>query len=377
MQPAADALVESYADALRSGRHPMRAACVGPGPTGRESGTAVGIDIGGTNLRVAVVSLEPGGACRVLQYRSAPIPQHLKRGAAAALFSHVARAVMAVLQEGRVAGELPLGATISYPLEHQTLLRCRLLSWAKDIDCPDAVGRDVSLLLEEAFRESQVPVRLRAVLNDTTAVLVANRWRSRGVQMAAVFGTGTNGCAFVGGDVVNAEWGALSAAEIERSGPDLEVDAASLQPGAQQFEKLVAGLYLGAIVRASLDGDQVRSIEASAGQPIDTPLVSDVLDGRLAFSGSEALLSVGRRVFGRAARLGASAVVALWRCSDAAGCPAECVVEGALFERCRCFAQSLQDECDRLSGGRVRLVRSLAQHSSCVGACVAALFAQQ
>lgn len=49
--------------------------------------------------------------------------------------------------------------------------------------------------------------------------------------------------------VVNTEWGAFSCAAIPRCAADAALDAASVRPGAQPFEKLVSGMYLPEIVR--------------------------------------------------------------------------------------------------------------------------------
>lgn len=49
--------------------------------------------------------------------------------------------------------------------------------------------------------------------------------------------------------VVNTEWGAFSCAAIPRCAADAALDADSVRPGAQPFEKLVSGMYLPEIVR--------------------------------------------------------------------------------------------------------------------------------
>ena len=47
--------------------------------------------------------------------------------------------------------------------------------------------------------------------------------------------------------IVNTEWGGFKAESLPRLPADEAVDAASVNPGAQTFEKLISGLYLGRI----------------------------------------------------------------------------------------------------------------------------------
>jgi hexokinase len=47
--------------------------------------------------------------------------------------------------------------------------------------------------------------------------------------------------------IVNSEWGGFKAASLSRLPADEVVDAQSVNPGWQAFEKLISGLYLGRI----------------------------------------------------------------------------------------------------------------------------------
>lgn len=49
--------------------------------------------------------------------------------------------------------------------------------------------------------------------------------------------------------VVNTEWGAFDCLAIPRCAADAALDAASVRPGTQLFEKLVSGMYVPEIVR--------------------------------------------------------------------------------------------------------------------------------
>lgn len=48
------------------------------------------------------------------------------------------------------------------------------------------------------------------------------------------------------------EWGDFYSAHLPITDVDLELDAVSVNPGEQPFEKLISGMYLGEIVRRVL-----------------------------------------------------------------------------------------------------------------------------
>lgn len=86
--------------------------------------------------------------------------------------------------------------------------------------------------------------------------------------------------------IVNTEWGGFKAASLPRLPADEAVDAQSVNPGWQTFEKLISGLYLGRItaqllLRADgeLDPPQFDAeTRAKLAQPgaFPTPLVAAV-----------------------------------------------------------------------------------------------------
>ena len=98
-------------------------------PTGEEKGRFLVLDLGGTNLRVAVVWLYGGDGLRVCAQGSWGIPEHLKSGAAEVLFRWVVDRIGDVVGEylGDVGSEererilsegMELGVTFSFPMEY-------------------------------------------------------------------------------------------------------------------------------------------------------------------------------------------------------------------------------------------------------------------
>ncbi|KAG0492971.1 hypothetical protein HPP92_006369 [Vanilla planifolia] len=104
-------------------------------------------------------------------------------------------------------------------------------------------------------------------VNDTVGTLAGGRFHDKDVVVAVILGTGTN-AAYVerahaipkwhdllpksGEMVINMEWGNFRSSHLPLTEYDQSLDAESLNPGEQIFEKLISGMYLGEILRKVL-----------------------------------------------------------------------------------------------------------------------------
>jgi len=107
-------------------------------PNGSETGTFVVLDLGGSNLRVAVVELLGRSACdesrredeilRITQQGNWPIPVPLKSGTAEVLFTWIAQRTAGIVEAyvgtlaekvrgGVMAEGVPVGIAFSFPME--------------------------------------------------------------------------------------------------------------------------------------------------------------------------------------------------------------------------------------------------------------------
>jgi hexokinase len=112
-----------------------------------------------------------------------------------------------------------------------------------------------------------VPIKLSALINDTTGTLIASAYTDPKMKIGCIFGTGCN-AAYVEdcGSIpklahmnlppdmpmaINCEWGAFDNEHVAlpRTPYDVTIDKESPRPGQQAFEKMIAGLYLGEIFR--------------------------------------------------------------------------------------------------------------------------------
>ncbi|KAG6388520.1 hypothetical protein SASPL_149948 [Salvia splendens] len=243
-------------------------------PTGDEEGTFYALDLGGTNFRVLRVEL--GGKERGVvhqEFAEASIPPALMSGSSDALFDYIAEKLAAfVADEERIyeqpAGkERELGFTFSFPVMQNSINSGTLIRWTKGFSIDDAVGQDVVVEITKAMKRKGVDMRVAALVNDTIGTLAGGRHSDPDVSVAVILGTGSN-AAYVeraqaipkwhgplpksGEMAINMEWGNFRSSHLPLTEYDNAMDADSLNPGEQIFEKLISGMYLGEILRRVL-----------------------------------------------------------------------------------------------------------------------------
>ncbi len=115
-----------------------------------------------------------------------------------------------------------------------------------------------------------MPIKVTALINDTTGTLIASAYTDSKMKIGCIFGTGCN-AAYVEECkripklaemklppdclmAINCEWGVFDNehAVLPLTKYDVAIDKDSPRPGQQAFEKMIAGLYLGEIFRLVL-----------------------------------------------------------------------------------------------------------------------------
>jgi hexokinase len=231
-------------------------------PSGRERGRVVVVDWGGTKARAGLVELGGGGSVRIVAEETLTFPDAMKRGAPEPVFDLIAGAV------GRVAGAQAIGAAplafvYSYPARLERIDRAVALASTKGWRLQGLVGRDVAEMLTAALeRAGLTRIRLAAVANDTVAALILQSYQARGRDAGAdpatiglILGTGTNLAADLGpAGIRNLESGNFDGVGAVETPYDAALDRELDEPppGAQRFEKMVSGHYLGEILRRAL-----------------------------------------------------------------------------------------------------------------------------
>ncbi|KAF9321575.1 hexokinase A [Podila horticola] len=237
-------------------------------PTGKETGLYLAIDMGGTNLRTAAVHLLGDGQVGVTMEKH-EITQELKTGTGEAMFNWIADCLASLLKTVAVDmgnADLHMGVTFSFAIHQTAINRGNVLAMGKGFDLSDVMGKDLKDLLEDGFKRKKLPIVVSAIINDTVGTLVSHAYVSPSTKIGVILATGTNAAyierasevsKYNGPDcdqmILNTEWDAMGKAEyLPQTKYDKEIDAASLVPGFQEFEKMVSGLYMGELVRLAL-----------------------------------------------------------------------------------------------------------------------------
>lgn len=245
-------------------------------PDGYEEGTFLALDMGGTNLRVCEIILPRAkGEFEIIQskYR---MPEELKTGTAEELWEYIAECIQQFIEYHHEVEELskvdpiPLGFTFSFPVAQEYVDNGILQRWTKGFDIAGVEGEDVAPMFAAALATRNLPVKLSALINDTTGTLIASAYTDETTKIGCIFGTGCNAAYMEDcGSVpkiahynlppdmpiaINCEYGAFDNEQVmlPRTPYDIIIDRDSPRPGQQSFEKMISGLYLGEIFRLVL-----------------------------------------------------------------------------------------------------------------------------
>ncbi|KAH8814906.1 hexokinase-domain-containing protein [Xylogone sp. PMI_703] len=275
---------------VEGGSIPMNPTWVMSFPTGYETGTFLALDMGGTNLRVCEIILtDQKSEFDIIQskYR---MPEELKTGDAEELWEYIADCLQQFIETHHAdekIDKLPLGFTFSYPATQNYIDQGILQRWTKGFDIDGVEGQDVVPMFEAALAKRGVPIKLTALINDTTGTLIASAYTDTSMKIGCIFGTGCNAAYMEDcGSIpklahmnlppdtpmaINCEWGAFDNEHkvLPRTPYDIIIDKDSPRPGQQAFEKMIAGLYLGEIFRLVLvDLHEKEDVAMFEGQDI-------------------------------------------------------------------------------------------------------------
>lgn len=383
-------------------------------PSGQEQGSFLALDFGGTNLRVAEVALFGGGESRVLRLHRVSLRDEAAgydytsaRVDVAELFEFIAR------QVALVAGSNAwlLGHSFSYPSRQNAIGRAQFLAWAKEIKVTGLAGQDINELLSQCLhRQGAGRVRPMAVLNDTIATLLTAAYGQPAADMGSVCGTGHNTCYYEPASrhgngttmAYNAESGGFDRLPFSRF--DQELDRESEVPGSQRLEKMVAGRYLGELVRRLLqagsgacglgfvnacpplcqpDGLSSKDVSRFVGdrteslQKIETWLTERCPQARSELAERHFIKAVGQLVVERAATLAAASYAGFLRRIDPPRQKNHWIgVNGSLYEKMPGFAGRIDWTLQQFGGWQPGQIRFLVTDEAPLrGAAIAAAMA--
>ncbi|KAI9171402.1 Hexokinase [Paramyrothecium foliicola] len=276
---------------VEGGSIPMNPTWVMSFPDGHETGTFLALDMGGTNLRVCEITLtDQKSEFDIIQskYR---MPEELKTGNKDELWEYIADCLHQFVEthhgDCSKLDAIPLGFTFSYPATQNYIDEGILQRWTKGFDIAGVENENVVPMFEAALAKRGVPIKLTALINDTTGTLIASAYTDTKMAIGCIFGTGCNAAYMENcGSIpklahmnlppdcpmaINCEWGAFDNEHkvLPRTSFDQIIDRDSPRPGQQAFEKMIAGLYLGEIFRLVLvDLHDNKNVHIFEGQDI-------------------------------------------------------------------------------------------------------------
>ena len=245
-------------------------ATYAPIPTGKETGTFMGIDIGGTNLRVLTLDLHAGkrgtvnGEECVMPKTSTTVD---------AFFGFIANKIKEFINKYKLNDvQIKAGLTFSFAVEQLAINSGVQTNWSKGWDIPETIGKDVVAVMHEQLKKCGVEnVEIVALVNDTVGTLANLAYDDQTTGIGLIFGTGTNGCYIEKSAnfapskfktpvdvnkqeymVVNTEWGGLNFPELKANEFDRMIDEVSNNKGEHVFEKLISGIYMGWLARLAI-----------------------------------------------------------------------------------------------------------------------------
>ncbi|KAL4925293.1 uncharacterized protein BDV17DRAFT_300323 [Aspergillus undulatus] len=228
-------------------------------------GRYLAIDMGGTNLRICDVALTKQKGAYTIEQDKYRLPPHLRK-------EKLEDFLTKYKLVGKNGEKLPLAFTFSYPVTQDHIRHGVLQRWTKGFDISGVEGEDVVAHLEEDFERRNASVRLVALVNDTVGTLIASAYKNPATKIGSIFATGCNaaymekvsripkianhGSEFESDALVfiNCEYGAFDNRHkvLPRTRFDEEIDETSARPGQQAYEKMVAGMYMGELLRLLL-----------------------------------------------------------------------------------------------------------------------------
>lgn len=124
-------------------------------PTGKEEGSFLTLDLGGTNLRVCWIELTDKRGGNEVTQDQYKLPSELKTGDAEPLWNFIAESLEKFIQDHELKADkenpLPLGFTFSYPATQDYIDHGVLQTWTKGFDIKGVEGHDAAAQLREAM----------------------------------------------------------------------------------------------------------------------------------------------------------------------------------------------------------------------------------
>ena len=368
-------------------------------PTGNEEGTYLALDFGGTNIRVSRIRLL-GKHCFIVEKKvSRPLKVDGEfdymscKTTVNELFDFIASLV-----EEAAGGNKAyrLGHTFSFGVIQKQVHDAALIQWSKEINVQGGEGMLVNALLKQALvRRGLEQIEPVALLNDTTALLLAAGYQHGRSHIGIICGTGFNICYYEPAMqmIIALEAGGYDKALRNRW--DIAVDTVSQRPGYHQLEKMIGGAYLCELYRQAV----MAYLETSCVPKFTTKEMNRIVANESSHEGRilmgqiwqrivsprdiKPLRSIGAAIFVRAAQLtGAACYGVLQHLYPTGEIPRQIIAaEGSVLEHVRGSLFMMEDTLRICQAGKyvqpMLAEPMLVKDGPSVGAAIAAAMASQ
>jgi hexokinase len=227
--------------------------------------SAVVIDAGGTNLRVALVRFDDKGSPNTEYFENYPMPGSLKAITKDEMFDTIARYTAPVAE-----GCDRIGFCFSYVFESFPNRDGKVSALCKEVEVSGIEGVMAGAELDRAYRSRGMAGGKSYVrLNDTVATLLGARAvhgdENCDGYVGFILGTGLNACYVESLDrikklpaggyaapsmIINTECGVYTG--FAQGSIDAAIDAKSQFPGDHVYEKMISGGYFGDVLHGAL-----------------------------------------------------------------------------------------------------------------------------
>lgn len=387
-------------------------------PTGKEKGQFLSVDFGGTNVRVLLLELHGCGKLTLKRWKSMPLRDRngsydyvSEKATGAELFDFIASQIENLI----IADEVySLGHTFSFPTRQTNINKAELINWTKEIKTRSVEGRDINGLLTEALHKRGLHnVKPVAIINDTVGTLLAAAYCDPYADIGSICGTGHNSCYIepnppnsYHSQIINMESGNFD--RLSFNIYDDMLDRASAKPGKQRLEKMVAGHYIGELMRLIicdliekklLFPDKIASIsDFSLRKPycLNAKDISFIMNDNTpnltklhswvaknwgikdsSYKELSTLKSIASLVMKRSSRLVVSSYLGVLHHIDSSLSRKHTIaIDGSLYEKMPGYANSIRSALDEVLGGKANQVSlKLTKDGSGQGAAIAAAIA--
>jgi len=228
-------------------------------------GEATVFDLGGTNFRVAGISVTDKSTITGLAEKD--ITEMKKEGFTK---EDLFKSQAAVLNDVKVTPKTAIGYCFSYPAKSLPDGDAELVQWTKGVSIDKMEGKPIGQpLLDFLNGTTDKAFTGIKVVNDTITSLFAGLLNpGYDAYIGLIVGTGTNMASFFPSDYIPKisdmkNWSGETPVNLESGNffpphlteMDNVVDAGSNNAGHHRFEKAVSGMYLGEVFRATFPGE--------------------------------------------------------------------------------------------------------------------------